>query len=209
MLIKRGSIMDTDTISRIAESQILEAIEEGKFDNLPGMGKPIVFDDDLSVPMHIRLANKVLKNAGVVPDWVQFRRDILEERAAVEAAFARLSAENDVRRQKVASLATGSNYPRFLAYAQWRSKSRETYLAMLKSVNTSILKFCMSAPSSASGAGAFAPYRVDSEMRRFDEALPPISETPSNAPDEEQYEGMLRSAARMRYETSKITKTTR
>src|SRR5437763_1892288 len=39
-------MIDADVMARIAESKIQEAIDEGKFDNLPGKGKPLVFDDD-------------------------------------------------------------------------------------------------------------------------------------------------------------------
>ena len=193
--------MDLDSIARAFASQILEAIEDGKADdNLPGKGKPIVFDDDLNIPLHVRIANKVLKNAGVVPEWVQFRRDILDERKAVENTLARLERENNRRRDKVLSFALESNHPHMQAYAQWHRKSRELYLSMLKSVNTSILKFCMSAPSSASEAGAFAPYRIELEMSRFDEAVTPIRDLPKPPPENARSEGLLRSAARSRYE---------
>ena len=49
--------MNFEIMGRVAEQKIQEAIEEGKFDNLPGKGKPIVFDDDMFTPSHIRLAN--------------------------------------------------------------------------------------------------------------------------------------------------------
>jgi len=198
--------MDTDTIARVAESQILEAIEDGKFDNLPGKGKPIVFEDDLSIPLDVRLANKVLKNAGIVPDWVQFRKDILEERMAVTAAFARLTKENLQRIGRLRSFGLDSSHPHIAAYAQWHRKSREIYLSMLKSVNTSILKFCISAPRAASGAEAFAPYRIDSEMSRFDEAFQPLENMPAPSGSTSQSESTLRSAARSRYAAARQAK---
>ena len=46
-----------DFMRRIAEGKIQEAIEEGKFDNLPGKGKPIVFDEDPLTPPHLRMVN--------------------------------------------------------------------------------------------------------------------------------------------------------
>ena len=56
------SFFDT---GRIAERKIQEAIEEGAFDDLPGKGQPIDLDDDPMTPPHLRLSNRVLKNAGV------------------------------------------------------------------------------------------------------------------------------------------------
>ena len=49
--------MNPDIIAEVAEREIREAIEEGKFDNLPGKGKSIVFDDDPMTPPHLRMAN--------------------------------------------------------------------------------------------------------------------------------------------------------
>jgi hypothetical protein len=198
--------MDSDTITRIAESQILEAIEDGKFDNLPGKGKPIVLDDDLSIPLHIRMANKVLKNAGVVPEWVQFRKDILDERTAVKGTFSRLIRENTQRKHKLISISLPSDHPRILAYAQWHRKSRESYHSMLKSVNTSILKFCINAPGSVSGKEAFAPYRIEFEMSRFDEQFQPLEDMPHPPVDKPINEGMLRAAARSKYVASEKRK---
>lgn len=195
--------MDPDTIARVAESQILEAIEEGKFANLPGKGQPLVFDDDLSIPLHVRMANKVLKNAGIVPEWVQFRRDILEERQAIRGLLTRLTAENRKRQDKLRSLALGSNHPYIVAYADWHGKSRGQYISMLKSVNTSILKFCMNAPSAVAGSEAFAPYRIDVEVARYDDLVPCLGDATGGTAAEASDEGALRASARSRYEASR------
>ena len=71
---------------RIAERRILDAIEAGEFDNLPGAGQPLVLDDDALVPEGLRAAYRVMKNAGVVPEEVGLRRSIGE----LEAEIARL-----------------------------------------------------------------------------------------------------------------------
>jgi hypothetical protein len=50
----------------IAERKIKEAIERGEFDDLPGAGRPLDLDDlDPSLPEELRLAYRVLKNAGM------------------------------------------------------------------------------------------------------------------------------------------------
>ena len=50
----------------IAERKIEEAIERGEFDDLPGAGQPLDLDDlDPSLPEELRLAYRILKNAGM------------------------------------------------------------------------------------------------------------------------------------------------
>ena len=55
----------------IAERRIGEAVANGELDNLPGAGKPLELDDDPLVPEDLRLAYRILKNAGFVPAEVQ------------------------------------------------------------------------------------------------------------------------------------------
>ncbi|WP_210534601.1 DUF1992 domain-containing protein [Thermosulfurimonas marina] len=61
---------------RLAEERIQEAIRNGEFDDLPGKGKPLQMEDLSFVPEEVRLAYKVLKNAGFVPPEVELRREI-------------------------------------------------------------------------------------------------------------------------------------
>src|SRR5438105_4514526 len=98
-------MFNLDTIiGRIAEQKIQEAIEEGQFDNLPGKGKPLVFDDDPTTPAELRMANKILKNAGVLPEWIQVQKDIQAEQKEIAALRARLLKDNQKWRNKIASL---------------------------------------------------------------------------------------------------------
>ena len=57
-----------DAISIIAEQRIREACERGAFDSLPGAGKPLELEDDSHIPEDLRMAYKLLKNAGYVPE---------------------------------------------------------------------------------------------------------------------------------------------
>ncbi len=70
-------------ISRIAEERILRAIAEGKFDNLQNMGKPLIFEDESWIPEDLRLAYRVLKNAGVVPPELELRGEIMNLRSLI------------------------------------------------------------------------------------------------------------------------------
>jgi hypothetical protein len=63
-----------------AEQHILDAQKKGEFDNLPGMGAPLVLDDDSAVPAELRTAFRLLKNAGYLPAQLQARKEALEIR---------------------------------------------------------------------------------------------------------------------------------
>ncbi len=60
----------------IAEKRIKEAMQQGQFDNLPGKGKPLVFEDDSMIPEDLRMAYKILKNAGFIPPELQTEKEI-------------------------------------------------------------------------------------------------------------------------------------
>ena len=55
----------------IAERRIAEAIANGDLENLPGEGRPLELDDDSLVPEDLRLAYRILRNAGFVPPEVE------------------------------------------------------------------------------------------------------------------------------------------
>ena len=67
-----------DILATIAERKIREAIARGELDNLAGKGQPLAMDEDLSgVPAELRMAYKILKNAGFVPPEVALRKEIV------------------------------------------------------------------------------------------------------------------------------------
>jgi hypothetical protein len=66
------------SFDRIVEALIQEAIERGEFDNLPGKGKPIDLTEYFETPEEIRVANSILKNAGMTPREVDLLREIAE-----------------------------------------------------------------------------------------------------------------------------------
>src|SRR5215472_1038270 len=72
---------------RVVEEKIREAMDEGKFDNLPGKGKPLNLDEDGGVPEDLRLAFKILKNAGCLPIEMELRREIYSVRQMLNAAI--------------------------------------------------------------------------------------------------------------------------
>ncbi len=81
-----------DWVRNIAERRIADAIEEGKFDNLPGRGEPIVFEDDPHTPAHLRIPHQIMKNAGVVPGWVSAEQEIENSKASADAFRMKVAA---------------------------------------------------------------------------------------------------------------------
>ncbi len=82
-------------IAAIAEQRILEAAQRGDFDDLPGAGKPLDLDDDRLIPEELRMAYRILKNAGFAPPEVQ----ALSEIGALERLVMTL---DDVEQRSVA-----------------------------------------------------------------------------------------------------------
>lgn len=60
----------------VAEKIILDAMENGEFDNIEGKGKPIQYDDDSMVPPDLRMGFKILKNSGHLPPEIEQEREI-------------------------------------------------------------------------------------------------------------------------------------
>lgn len=63
---------------KVVEQRIADAINRGELNNLPGQGRPLELDDDSFVPEELRLAHRILKNAGFVPEEVCLRRQIFD-----------------------------------------------------------------------------------------------------------------------------------
>jgi hypothetical protein len=62
----------------IAEKRIQEALEKGEFDDLPGAGRPLDLEYEPLVPPEVRVACRILKNAGIAPPEVVQRREMAE-----------------------------------------------------------------------------------------------------------------------------------
>lgn len=63
-------------IQFIAEKRIEEAQAKGEFDNLPGRGRPLELEDMSHVPEELRMAYKILRNAGCLPPELAEHKEI-------------------------------------------------------------------------------------------------------------------------------------
>jgi hypothetical protein len=83
------------------EDRIRAAVARGEFLGLPGEGRPLQLEDDLLVPAELRMAYRILRNAGAVPPEIAMLREANDAAAAAageldghrrRAALARLEA---------------------------------------------------------------------------------------------------------------------
>jgi DnaJ homologue, subfamily C, member 28, conserved domain len=65
-----------DMLDFLAEQKIAEAVSRGELDGLPGEGRPLELDDVKLLPEDLRLAYRILKNAGFVPPEVEALNEI-------------------------------------------------------------------------------------------------------------------------------------
>ena len=98
-------------VEKIAERRIVEAMEHGEFDNLSGAGRPLNLDDDAGIPESLRMAYRVMKNAGVLPPEIDLRREIASVRNAVAALTEAEPRAKGITRRQAARL---SLRPRWL-----------------------------------------------------------------------------------------------
>ena len=86
-------------LEKIAEKKIREAIERGEFANLPGAGKPLRLEDDSMIPEDLRVAYKILKNAGCIPPELELRREIITLRDLLQSI-----EDEDGKRERIREL---------------------------------------------------------------------------------------------------------
>lgn len=92
------SIATMFLIDQLAEARILEAMQRGEFDDLPGTGKPLRLEDDRLVPEELRTAYRILKNAGYIPPELGMRRQI-SELAQLLGTVDDLEVKKDTRKR--------------------------------------------------------------------------------------------------------------
>jgi hypothetical protein len=87
-------------IEIIADRKIRDAQEEGAFDNLPGKGQPLNLEYDPRIPPELRVAYRIMKDANMLPDWIQLDKDVRQRQ---ERWDAQVSAYTARRAEELAS----------------------------------------------------------------------------------------------------------
>jgi DnaJ homolog subfamily C member 28 len=120
------------------EEQIRRAIEEGKFDHLPGKGKPLNLEDDPNLDAEWRMAYHVLKNGGFALPWIQSRNEILSQ---IEQARDELKRAWDWRQGMDAQ-----KMPPALVERQWL-KALSDFRKKIDQLNQQIRNYNLEAPT--------------------------------------------------------------
>src|SRR2546426_10173165 len=94
----------------LIDQKIREAIAQGEFDNLPGKGEPVDLSENPFEDPELRLAHRMLRNAGFAPSWIEERKDI-------DAEF--VIARTNLERAWMLLLKARSNEHELGAKARW------------------------------------------------------------------------------------------
>jgi hypothetical protein len=86
-------------IDSLAEEQIRSAIRRGELDDLVGMGRPLALEDDSVVPDELRVAYRMLKNAGCLPPELTLRNEIRQLQGLL--AQVEIDAEQESLRRRL------------------------------------------------------------------------------------------------------------
>jgi hypothetical protein len=126
------------TWQQLIEQQILKAMEDGAFENLPGMGKPLHLEDDALMDPDWRLAYRLLRSNGFTLPWIENRRDIEQEIQAVREKLARAQAwDQDQKAAGAAQAIRDQEWARVVEISQKR----------VDAVNQRIADFNLEAPA--------------------------------------------------------------
>jgi len=98
-----------DVIDERAERAILEAQKQGQFDDLPGAGKPLVLDDDRMVPESLRMAYRVLRNAGCAPPEVAMRSELAKAELELEQSLLLADRSRALRKLTLLRMRVAAN----------------------------------------------------------------------------------------------------
>lgn len=150
----------------LVEQRIEEAREEGKFDNLKGVGKPLQLDENIWAGDKA-MAYHLLKSNDVAPQELERGREIDQEIERAEAPVRLLRHRRDTLRSRQQVFASDRR-----AYNILREATERRYAEALRGINSKVLSLNIIAPP------ALHRRLLDVERRlaAFREEFPPLSE---------------------------------
>ena len=125
--------------------QIQEAVERGDFKDLPGKGKPQQFDDNPYISPEVRMINRMLKDKGFAPRWIEVDKEIRAETENAEKLIENLKGrrgrlEAQLRAQPLKRDAIRS------VFELERSRGLEAYTVQLQQLNRKIQQWNLMMP---------------------------------------------------------------
>ena len=126
--------------------QIEEAMERGEFSDLPGKGEPLRLDTNPFLTPQARMANRLLKENGFTPRWVELEKEIKQEKAQLESVLINLKA----RRGRLAVIIQQYPHRREVisrTFEQERARGITQYSEKLKNLNRKIQRVNLLMPT--------------------------------------------------------------
>ena len=150
--------------------QIEEAMERGEFSDLPGKGKPLKLDANPFLTPQTRMANRLLKENGFSPRWVELEKEIKKEKAQLEKVFINLKA----RRERLAAIVQQYPHRREVisrTFEQERARAIAQYSEKLENLNRKIQRVNLLMPTRNR---QYALINRAQTLARFQEACPSL-----------------------------------
>jgi len=147
----------------VVDKAIREAQERGEFDNLPGKGRPLRWDDE-HMPPEMRMVNRILKNAGFAPSWIEDDKWIRTERKAVRQLLDSFVDWYLEERAALAGQPEPEVAPRLEELAVVCDRRIQVYRERAGKLNQCIDNFNLTVPISNL---QWHRVRVDEEIERF------------------------------------------
>jgi DnaJ homolog subfamily C member 28 len=146
-----------DKRETLIDKMIRESMERGEFDNLPGRGQPIDLSENPFEDPELRTVNRLLRNAGFAPAWIEEQKDIAAE---FEHAWTILVRANKLYGQG-GKLSAQQSEPAgdhsLLESAQWQRAAKE-FCEIVSELNQRIRIYNLKAP-----AAVFHRKTIDAE----------------------------------------------
>jgi DnaJ family protein C protein 28 len=120
------------------DDQIQQAMRDGKFDDLPGKGKPLRLEENPHEDPGWRLAYHVLKESGFSLPWIELRQEIEAEIAAAREALAGAWA------WRASALENGQPYAQ--TEAEWR-RAVSAFKERVEKINRRIFDYNLQVPA--------------------------------------------------------------
>ena len=120
------------------EELMRAAMQAGKFDNLPGKGKPLKLDENPHADREWRTAYHILHEAGFTLPWIETRNEI---EADLEKALADLQRAWNWRENSSAQTS-----PNALIEMEWR-EALDAFRKKVEALNKRIADYNLAVPS--------------------------------------------------------------
>ena len=141
---EHGQRQVAPTWESLVDRQIREAMEDGRFDDLPYRGEPLPVEDE-TYAGEWALAFRMLRNAGIAPPWIEADKEVRELLARRDALVARAAGSSRLGRQR----------------------DRAALQRLVLEVNAVVARLNAEAPTSRQHR---LPLRLETELARFDAA---------------------------------------